>query len=51
MFYINKDAELTFELLQKMINKFNIEVLPRLNKYKNYYDKFTGMILNTGARY
>ena len=38
MFYINKDAELTFELLQKMINKFNIEVLPRLNKYKNYYD-------------
>lgn len=38
MFYINKDTELTKELLSKMINKFNIEVEPRLCKYKNYYD-------------
>ena len=38
MFYINKDTELTKELLSKMINKFNIEVEPRLYKYKNYYD-------------
>ena len=38
MFYINKDTELTVELLQKMINKYNIEVQPQLNKYKNYYD-------------
>lgn len=35
---MNKEAELTVEMLQKMINRFNISVLPRLNKYKNYYD-------------
>ena len=38
MFYLNKDTELNIELLQKMINKFRVEVEPRLNKYKNYYD-------------
>lgn len=38
MFYLNRDTELTVELLQKMINKFNIEVQPKLKKYKNYYD-------------
>ena len=38
MFYINKETDLTIELLQKMINKFNVEVQPQLNKYKNYYD-------------
>lgn len=38
MFYMNKEAELNKEMLQKMINRFNIGVLPRLNKYKNYYD-------------
>ena len=38
MFYINKDTELNIELLQKMINKFRINVEPKLNKYKNYYD-------------
>ena len=38
MFYLNKQAELSVEMLQKMINRFNIGVLPRLNKYKNYYD-------------
>lgn len=35
---MNKEAELSVEMLQKMINRFNISVLPRLNKYKNYYD-------------
>lgn len=35
---MNKEAELNVEMLQKMINRFNIGVLPRLNKYKNYYD-------------
>ena len=35
---MNKEAELSVEMLQKMINRFNIGVLPRLNKYKNYYD-------------
>lgn len=38
MFYINKDTELNKELLQKMINKFNLSVAPKLNKYKKYYD-------------
>ena len=35
---MNKEAELNKEMLQKMINRSNIGVLPRLNKYKNYYD-------------
>ena len=38
MFYVNKNDELTAELLQKMINRFHINEQPRLNKYKNYYD-------------
>lgn len=38
MFYINSNQELTVELLQKMINKFNVEVQPKLKKNKNYYD-------------
>lgn len=38
MFYMNKDTELTTELLQKMMNRFHNNVLPNLTKYKNYYD-------------
>lgn len=38
MFYLNKDAELTVALLQKMINRFRINEQPRLEKYKKYYD-------------
>ena len=38
MFYVNKEKELTVELLQKMLNKFHIETQPKLQKYKNYYD-------------
>ena len=38
MFYVNRNAELSIELLQKMINRFHINVEPRLQKYKNYYD-------------
>jgi len=38
MFYLNKNTELTIELLQKMINKFHVEVLPKLQRYKDYYD-------------
>ena len=38
MFYLDRQTELTPALLQKMINKFYLEVEPRLNKYKNYYD-------------
>lgn len=46
MFYINKDTELTTALLQKMISKYNIEVKPKLNKYKNYYDGLQSIIFD-----
>ena len=38
MFYFNKDTELTTLLLGKMINAFNLNTKPKLEKYKNYYD-------------
>lgn len=38
MFYLNQGIELNIELLNKMINSFNINTLPKLQKYKNYYD-------------
>ena len=38
MFYISKDTELTVDLLYKMLNRFQLTVRPRLEKYKNYYD-------------
>lgn len=38
MFYLNKDTELTVDLLNKMIHRFRTMVEPRLNRYKNYYD-------------
>lgn len=38
MFYLNKDTELDIKLLNKMINQFNVSVVPKLQKYKNYYD-------------
>lgn len=38
MFYINKDQELTIELLNKMISKFNTDIKPTMERYKKYYD-------------
>lgn len=38
MFNLNRETELTPDLLYKMLNKFNLNVLPKLQKYKNYYD-------------
>lgn len=38
MFYLNKNEELSAALLQKMISRFNVNVVPKLTKYKNYYD-------------
>lgn len=38
MFYISRDIELNTTLLQKMFNRYNIEVLPKLRRYKDYYD-------------
>lgn len=37
MIYLSKETELTTELLQKLINKFTVENLPRLKKWENYY--------------
>ena len=37
-FYLNRDTELNIELLQKMINRFRVNVEPKLNRYKHYYD-------------
>lgn len=49
MFYLNKDAELTVALLQKMINRFRINEQPRLNKYKNYYDGIQAILSKSYA--
>ena len=38
MFYLNKETELTAELLYKMIHRFHLNVEPQLTRYKNYYD-------------
>lgn len=38
MFYLNKDTELTTALLNKMIERFRLNVEPTRQKYKNYYD-------------
>lgn len=38
MFYLNKETELSIDLLQKMLNKFKISVYPNLKRYKNYYN-------------
>ena len=47
MFYINKDAELSIELLNKMINRFRTSVEPKLSKYKNYYDGMQAILNKT----
>lgn len=44
-FTINGQAELTPELLQKMIEKFQSSVQPVLTKYKNYYDGIQAILL------
>ena len=38
MFYLDKKSELTVDLLYKMLQRFQLTVRPRLEKYKNYYD-------------
>lgn len=44
MFYLNKETTLDAALLGKMINRFRLNVEPRLNKYKNYYDGIQGIL-------
>ena len=38
VFYIDKDRELTTELLQKIIHTFNCNVRPKLQRWKDYFD-------------
>lgn len=38
MFYLDRNTELTPALLYRMLNRFQLTVQPRLEKYKNYYD-------------
>lgn len=38
MFYLNRDEQLTTELLYKIISRFRTQVEPKLQRYKNYYD-------------
>lgn len=38
MLYLDKMRDLTPELLFKLLNYFQLNVQPRLEKYKNYYD-------------
>lgn len=38
MFYLSRDRELTPDLLHKMINHFQLVVVPKLEKYKKYYE-------------
>lgn len=38
MIYLSKETKLTTDLLQKIINKFNTNTLPKLQRYKDYYD-------------
>lgn len=47
MFYVNKETELTVELLHKMINRFHINEQPRLSRYKNYYDGLQAILNKT----
>lgn len=38
MFYLNKETELGTTLLHKMIQRYRLNVLPKLDRNKNYYD-------------
>ena len=49
MFYINKNTELTTALLQKMINRFRLNVEPKLHRYKNYYDGLQNILKKSYA--
>ena len=49
MFYINKNTELTTALLQKIINRFRLNVEPKLHRYKNYYDGLQNILKKSYA--
>lgn len=47
MFYLNRDIDLSAELLKKMFNKFNLEIQPKLKKNKDYYDGIQKILTKT----
>lgn len=47
MFYYNKDKELDIATLQKMINRFYVNIEPRLSQYKRYYDGIQAILNKT----
>lgn len=47
MFYINRETELSTELLSKMINRFTTTVKPKLEKNKKYYDGLQAILNKT----
>lgn len=47
MFYLNKNTELTTVLLNKMINRFNLNDRPKRQNYKNYYDGIQKILTKT----
>lgn len=47
MFYINKNTELTTDLLNKMINRFNLNDRVKRQNYKNYYDGIQKILTKT----
>lgn len=49
MFYLNKNEELTVELLNKMINRFRTNEQVKLRKYKKYYDGLHQILSKTYA--
>lgn len=49
MIYVNRNQELSIELLQKMINHFIVQVQPKLRKYKDYYDGVQAILNKTYA--
>lgn len=49
MFYLNKNTPLDAAILSKMINRFNIEVKPKLIKNKKYYDGIQTILNKTYA--
>ena len=49
MFYLNKNIPLDAAILSKMINRFNIEVKPKLTKNKKYYDGIQTILNKTYA--
>lgn len=48
-FYMSKEKELDIELLGKMINRFRLNVEPKLHKYKNYYDGLQNILKKSYA--